>query len=76
MSCSVTFSVLFIQSACSYIWAEGWVQHVGLQPLKVDVSENGVFLDLCGPSTLAAQSLFGVLGKELTHRRRRENRRD
>lgn len=38
---------------CSYIGAEGWVQHVGLQPLKVDVSENGVPLDLYGPSPLA-----------------------
>lgn len=38
---------------CSYIGAEGWVQHVSLQPLKVDVSENGVPLDLYSPSPLA-----------------------
>ena len=51
-----------VRAPCSYIWAEGRVQHVGLQPLKVDVSENGVPLDLRGPPALATESLFGVLG--------------
>lgn len=50
---------------CSYIWDEGRVQHVGLQSLEVDVSEDGVLFDLCSPPTLAAQSLLGVLGQEL-----------
>lgn len=49
----------------SYIWDEGRVQHVGLQSLEVDVSEDGVLLDLCSSPTLAAQSLLGVLGQEL-----------
>lgn len=50
---------------CSYVWAEGRVQHVGLQSLEVDVSEDGVLLDLCSPLTLATQSFLGILGQEL-----------
>lgn len=55
---------------CSYVWNEGRVQHVGLQPFEVDVSEDGVLLDLYGPAPLATQSLLGVLGQELRCRRR------
>lgn len=56
---------------CSYIRDEGRVQHVGLQAFEVDVSEDGVLFDLYGPTTLTAQSLFGVLGQELTGTRRK-----
>lgn len=54
-----------------YIWAEGRVQHVGLQPFEVDVSEDGVLLDLHRPAALAPQPLLGVLGQQLTHRKRK-----
>lgn len=57
---------------CSYIGAEGRVQNVGLQPFEVDVSEDGVLLDLDGPATLTTQSLLGVLGQELTTQREEE----
>ena len=50
---------------CSYIGAEGRVQHVGLQPFEVDVSEDGVLLDLDGPSTQTTQPLLWVLRQEL-----------
>lgn len=53
-------------ASCSYVGAEGRVQHVGLQTFEVDVSEDGVLLDLYGPSALAAQPLLGVFGQELT----------
>lgn len=49
----------------TYVWDEGRVQHVGLQSLEVDVSEDGVLFDLRSPPTLTAQSLLGVLGQEL-----------
>lgn len=61
-------------TCCSYIRAERRVQHVGLQPFKVDVSEDGVLLDLDGPTTLATQSLLGVLRQELTRNRRKTER--
>lgn len=77
-SCESSLYVLYTRVCacvrCSYIWAEGRVQHVGLQSLEVDVSEDGVLLDLCGPSTLAAQSLLGVLGQELIRSRRKRKR--
>lgn len=56
----------------SYVWAERRVQHVGLQSLKVDVSEDGVFLDLRCPLTLAPQAHLGVLGQELINRKESE----
>lgn len=65
----------FVCVCCSYIGAEGRVQYVGLQPFEVDVSEDGVLLDLYGPSTLAAQALLRVLSQELTRSRRKRKRR-
>ena len=51
-----------------YVWAKGRIQHVGLQTFEVDVSEDGVLLDLHGATPLAAQTLLGVLRQQLKQR--------
>lgn len=61
---------------CSYIRAERRVQHVGLHSFEVDVSEDGVLLDLDGTVTETSQSVLGVLGQELTHSREGRDKSD
>ena len=52
-------------SGLAHIGAEGRVQHAGLQPLEVDVPENGMPFHLCPTPTLTTQTLLGVLCQQL-----------
>lgn len=60
MKCVCFWCVILVCCVCTHIRAERRIQHVGLQPFEVDVSEDGVLLDLDGPPTLTAQSLLRV----------------
>lgn len=54
----------------SYIRAEGGVQHVGLQPFEVDISEDRMLLYFYRAATLTTKTLLRVFGQELMNRGR------